>query len=736
MVPLELPVSSIDDFGSLAVPHPRTQQSDLSDLPGCAEEDSYRLAAVDSGRQPTYGKRLQLIPDSNADPETHLAVAKKLKRPFSQEGSLKRDHIEAIATIVSGENLNHRRLSELDKLKKLVSSLDQKQTAENKNASWTAKRLGAKPRTVAMRVLQEDLNIEDKFVPDACLQGLPILGRAEESEFFDPFEVRPDLSWEEFHDSLAVTRKKNLEKVKKMAESGSPELAQAIYQKTLKEVSKGTMGPSMTLEDVHKKYKGLYNIVPSFGLEQGQDEKGAVKYRRIDDHTACGNNRVAHRLQKIPMTMVDYIGALVKAVAARTEDELELTSEDMEGAYRQIALRPDHVRYSITAVYNPNTKSVSLHEMYGQPFGAGHAVPNFCRVSEGLSRCLGCLFTLAIDHFFDDFFLVDLQANMETASFCLREGFRSLGFELDPEKSQPPSQVIAILGVIFNTQALHLEKRLLVQAKPLRVQNMFVMIDKVLKEDCLTPSVAASLFGKFQFLCSTLFGKLGRCCTGAVRKRQYSILGETTVTPELRFSLLLMKDFLRLCPSRRVLLQQDPPVIIYTDASDVPNRNPRQVLGAVIYDPLRESLQYSWSELPPALLDQWDVRESYMGQLELLAALFGLRLLPEVVTTRQIIVFIDNDSAASNLVRGYSKISDSSLIVGEFWLAAASLNADVYCDRVSSKSNLADAPSRLDDTLLRKMGATWTEPVIDQLCSPSVSPALWFGAAIEHTGGK
>ena len=38
--------------------------------------------------------------------------------------------------------------------------------------------------------------------------------------------------------------------------------------------------------------------------------------------------------------------------------------------------------------------------------------------------------------------------------------------------------MIAILGVIFNTQALHLEKRLLVQAKPLRVQNMFVMIHR------------------------------------------------------------------------------------------------------------------------------------------------------------------------------------------------------------------------------------------------------------------
>ena len=583
-----------------------------------------------------------------------------------------------------------------------------------------------KPRTAAMRVLQENLKIEDKFVPDACLQGLPILGRAEESDFFTPFEVRPDLSREEFHRGLKAAREKNLDKVRKMAESGSPELPKAIHQKTLKEVSKGTMGPPMTLEEVGKKYQDLYNIVPSFGLEQGLDER-AVKYRRIDDHTACGNNRVAHRLQKIPMTMVDYIGALVKAFAAKTEDELELTSED----YRQVALRPDHVRYSITAVYNPNTKSV-----YGQPFGAGHAVPNFCRVSEWLSRCLGRLFTLAIDHFFDDFFLVDLQANMETASFCLREGFRVLGFELDPDKSQPPSQVIAILGVIFNTQALHLEKRLLVQAKPLRVQNMFGMIDKVLRDNCLTPSVAASLVGKFQFLCSTLFGKLGRCCTGAVRKRQYSNLGDATVTSDLRFSLLLMKDFLRLCPSRRVLLHQDPPVIIYTDASDVPGRDPRQVVGAVVYDPLRDTLQYSWSDVPPALLDQWDVRESYMGQLELLAALFGLRLLSELVSNRQILIFIDNDSAASNLVRGYSKISDSSLIVGEFWLAAASLNADVYCDRVSSKSNLADAPSRLDDTLLRKMGATWTEPVIDQLCSPSVTPALWFGAAIEHAGGQ
>ena len=531
-------------------------------------------------------------------------------------------------------------------------------------------------------------------------------------------------------------RRRNLDKVKKMAESGGKGLAEAIYTKTQKEVQKGTMGPALSLEEIDKKFEGVFNVVPSFGLEQGVDEAGAKKYRRIDDHTACGNNRVAHRLQKIPMTMVDYIGALIKFFATRTNDELELTSEDMKGAYRQIALRPDHVRYSITAVYDPHSRSVSLHEMYGQPFGAGHAVPNFCRVSEWLSRCFSRLFKLALDHFFDDFFLVDLQSNSQVASFCLREGFKTLGFELDPDKSQPPSQVIAILGVVFNTQVLHLEKRLLVQAKPLRIQNMNVMIDKVLEENCLTPSVAASLVGKFQFLCSTLFGKLGRCCTGSVRRRQYSLSGDTVVTPELRLSLLLMKDFLRLSPSRRVLLEQRSPVIIYTDASDVPGRSPRQVLGAVVFDPLDESLKYSWISLPSEFLNRWDPRESYMGQLELLAALFGLQLIPSVVHSRQLLIFIDNDSAASNLVRGYSKISDSSTIVGQFWLTAASLNADVYCDRVSSKSNLADAPSRLDDTLLCHMGATWTGPAFDPQSSPSVTPASWFGAATKQAGGQ
>ena len=102
---------------------------------------------------------------------------------------------------------------------------------------------------------------------------------------------------------------------------------------------------------------------------------------------ASGVNMAAYRLQKVPIAMIDYVGVLVRALAQQT-NQISLATEDMKGAYRQIPLAPDDVRFALTAVYDPTRGEVALHQMYGQPFGAGHAVPNFCRVAEWLARVL------------------------------------------------------------------------------------------------------------------------------------------------------------------------------------------------------------------------------------------------------------------------------------------------------------------------------------------------------------
>ena len=724
---------------TIAVPRePYPQMKESSESPGASkafpEKEPYRKAAVEAGKQPSYGKRLQLIPDGLSSPLEHLEAAKQLQHPFDSLAAHKADHARAVALLSSSpQELVARRFEALERLRTWERELRSQQVMANKRASWTAQKLGLKPNTVLMTRLQDLLDIEDKEVPQACLKGLGITGKAAESPFFDDFPVPPSMSKEKFHAGKHERSVDMIARVKFMAQRGPPELAKAIWEKTMKEVAGGTMGPPMTLDQVVSRYKTDFQVTPSFGLAQGLDEQGKRKFRRIDDHTASGVNPSAHRLQKVPMAMVDYVGVMVRAVAAICTD-VQFATEDMKGAYRQIPLAPADVRYAITAVYNPESCTVVLFEMYGQPFGAGHAVPNFCRVSEWLSRMLQRYFHLHVDHFFDDFFLVEPSLTVQAGIFVMKEAFKLLGFSLDPEKSQPPAAICAILGVVFSTAALASERRINISAKPSRILNLTHIIDSILSSGDLSPAVAASIVGKFGFLCSTLFGKVGRCCTAALRHRQYSSAYQRAITPEIRLSLQLMKQFLHNCPDRELKLSHESPLLMYTDASDVPGRSPQRLLGAVLFDPLDRSLLFSSWTVSDAIVSQWLQKESYMGQLELLAAPFAFSTWRDRIQNRSVILFIDNDSAAASLVRGYSPKVDSGAIVGEFWLLVAQLRARVYIDRVESKSNIADGPSRNQFDEVESLGGLWTSPRTGTFGEPSRSLPTWFGTPSQRGG--
>ena len=97
----------------------------------------------------------------------------------------------------------------------------------------------------------------------------------------------------------------------------------------------------------------------------------------------------------MPMASVAHIVLMIRALYASLKDqapdeELDLVgaTEDLEAAYRQCPLLSSQMRVAITAVWNPLSKRVQFHEMYGQPFGAGHAVPNFCKIAEWAVRAV------------------------------------------------------------------------------------------------------------------------------------------------------------------------------------------------------------------------------------------------------------------------------------------------------------------------------------------------------------
>ena len=81
-------------------------------------------------------------------------------------------------------------------------------------------------------------------------------------------------------------------------------------------------------------------------------------------------------------------------------------------------------------------------------------------------------------------------------------------------------------------------------------------------------------------------------------------------------------------------------------------------------------------------------------------------------------------------MKGYSKVQDCIKISSDYWLRAAAARMYVYLDRVESKSNVSDDPSRLCcDELMAKLHAVWDEPNLKFLGSPFPhrNPAHWFG---------
>ena len=235
------------------------------------------------------------------------------------------------------------------------------------------------------------------------------------------------------------------------------------------------------------------------------------------------------------------------------------------------------------------------------------------------------------------YFLISVSQESATSSFCVRETFALLGFLLDSEKTQIPSEVAHVLGVVINTSALQRERHLQIEPKPTRRKNLIFMIDRILSMGELQPSVAASLIGKFGFLCSTMYGKVGRCCTNSIRARQYSLSGDTSLNRDIVISLKLMKLFTESASPRMQSVDDcQQPVILYTDASDVPERIPRFAVGAVVFDPDSEVFQRTYWAVPQEVVNHWITKETYMGQLEILAGPLAIATWHSLLHRRQL----------------------------------------------------------------------------------------------------
>ena len=127
------------------------------------------------------------------------------------------------------------------------------------------------------------------------------------------------------------------------------------------------------------------------------------------------------------------------------------------------------------------------------------------------------------------------------------------------------------------------------------------------------------------------------------------------------------------------------------------------------------SRYYTYLDVPAWIISRFAEmapKDTYINQLELLAAVVVYRTFPDLLRGRLVHHFIDNDAARCALIKGYSGRPDSAMLVGLMHETLMSLASYPWFGFVYSEDNGSDGPSRADFSLSRQLGGEWRSTVL------------------------
>ena len=128
----------------------------------------------------------------------------------------------------------------------------------------------------------------------------------------------------------------------------------------------------------------------------------------------------------------------------------------------------------------------------------------------------------------------------------------------------------------------------------------------------------------------------------------------------------------------------------------------------------RLQVPLSWME---SLIPRGD---NHIGALELIAPVLALGTWPQLFVDSLWSAFIDNEGALGALLKGTCLAADMNEIVGRLWLNLDLQQCDLFVQRVESKANVADGPTRHFLGDVEKLGAVYSSPVL-----PSWLDQIW-----------
>ena len=610
--------------------------------------------------------------------ETHMAQSALLPSPFKATSSLVQQNSDVSSAVAQA-------LVPLEDWLATMRSPSAAMVAASKRPAFCA--------TLAILLRWPDLSLGSSLV-----EGFPIVGVLANSGVFR--HVTPSTA-PELQDWLGPAAE---EAINRIVHSGPPRFHEDILAVTQDEQEKGFCSPFFTKKELDDRFGvGAWRPMERFLVVQSDGKK-----RVIDNARKSGHNTVTTLFETIHTVSVDFV-ASVAAMLSSTLDVpdipswlvLRIGTDDLPDAYRGLPVREEHLAYSVVAVY-VGSAGWRFTVLHGLAYGLESAVVAFNRFpSLGIGVARRCALALGAAYF-DDQLAMEVIADADVSQRGIQLVFQLMGAPPQPAKSFPPTANRHYLGTSVHTADFSHGGTVRFQPKTTTQAKVLSKLQDALEKKTLSRDEAGKLRGDLCWLFSMCSGHTGKIAGPLLTEKQHGTdpnLSESDIS-----TLHLLQAMVSISLPRDVHVRSDapPPVVIYSDASfeDGVLR-----LGWVIFDGTAVPVGRS-CVVPPAVLESWLERRQQISPGETICGLLVPIVHPEVLRSRDVLWFIDNECAVSSLIKASSPQSDIHLIAQFSQAAYHALQARVWFKWIDSASNPSDGLSRagLEDSWTLQQG--------------------------------
>ena len=441
-------------------------------------------------------------------------------------------------------------------------------------------------------------------------------------------------------------------------------------------------------------------ISPRFGVDQGQKADGSRKIRCVDSCTESGVNPCTQATEHLVPDGLDSLFEIMRWFANTLSVVPHVLKVDVDSAFRRVPIAPEDRWAAYVAFLHNGDIKVAGH--LAMPFGASSSVFAWDRVGAAIVRIARVLLKIPLLRWTDDLFTAERQACIEHCRDCVVRLVKAL---LGPSSVAPHKVMsglpLEVLGVVVEADEAG--------AAFWPSENKIIKWSAEIELALCRKSLAAcgggkKIAGKLNWSAQNIFCRLGRALVRPLYKSRWNKLVESS----LRWWLEVLS--LQIRQIKPWKMPSTRPVQLLCDARGSPPR-----LAAVVYT--HDGQSFYTDVAPPVELMKFfqDRNDGQICGLELCAIALGLCTFAEHCEGRKLHVFSDNAGSEHSTERGSAKAWDHNCIVHSIWYKAATLRCHMVVDRVPTKDNIADLPSREKYDLLHAMGTSFVEPVIDNM---------------------